>query len=76
MNTEALSEKKRLTNDNSALYEKIRYLQNYSQSSSKPSQRYSGHIDSVESGKPNPHFEFIVQLCQTNYHIHVYFKNI
>ena len=44
------SEKKRLTHDNSSLYEKIRYLQNYSQSS-KPSQRYSGHIESIESGK-------------------------
>lgn len=43
------TEKKRLTQDNSSLYEKIRYLQNYSQTS-KPGQRYSGHIDSMEAG--------------------------
>lgn len=40
-------EKKKLTNDNAALYEKIRYLQNYSQP--PKSQRYNGQID-VETG--------------------------
>lgn len=43
------TEKKKLIHDNSSLYEKIRYLQNYSQSS-KSSQRYKGHIESIESG--------------------------
>jgi hypothetical protein len=50
--TQMETEKKRLTRDNSSLYEKIRYLQNYSQTS-KPGQRYSGHIDSMESGRGN-----------------------
>mmetsp|Transcript_35227 Transcript_35227/g.65701 ORF Transcript_35227/g.65701 Transcript_35227/m.65701 type:complete len:766 (-) Transcript_35227:1175-3472(-) len=46
------NDKKRLTQDNSNLYEKIRYLQNYSQTN-KPSQRYSGHIDGMEAGRGN-----------------------
>lgn len=46
------NDKKRLTHDNSSLYEKIRYLQNYSQTT-KSGQRYSGHIESMESGRAN-----------------------